>query len=100
MSAKRAAAQPARREAIAARAERVGTRCEVPWCRKPWTEGHEPYTRARSGGRLYGPGSITDVESIRLVCHSHNVELTLEVQWGYALGFLVHSWDDPRRNAR
>ena len=62
--------------------------CEVPWCTLPADDVHEPLTRARGG-------SITDEANARATCRGHNDELTLEPEWGYRLGFLKHSWDDP-----
>ena len=63
------------------------TLCEVPYCNRVADDAHEPLTRARCG-------SITDPENVKAVCRPHHRELTdEEAEWGYDLGFLVHSWD-------
>lgn len=66
--------------------------CQVPWCRRPSTDPHEPLTRARGG-------SILDPANIRYICSEHHREITdTEPAWAYPLGFLVHSWE--ARNIR
>jgi hypothetical protein len=67
------------------------TRCAVPWCPLLAEDVHETLTRARSGG------SITDPDIWAATCRDHNHELTTEPKWGYDLGLLHHSWDNPDR---
>lgn len=86
-SPKRRRANRVRAAVIADLGLERGPGCEVPWCAEPWQDGHEPLTRARGG-------SITDRANTKLVCRTHNEELTREPQWGYDLGFLIHSWEE------
>jgi hypothetical protein len=85
VSKKRAAQIRERRAMLQARYPGI-TLCEVPYCNRVADDAHEPLTRARGG-------SITDPGNVRAICRPHHRELTdEEPEWGYLLGFLVHSW--------
>jgi hypothetical protein len=86
VSAKQAAKIRRRRAVIAGR----GTGrplCSVPWCPDLADDIHEPLTRGR-GGR------IDDRANMAPLCRPcHDVITFTEPAWAYALGLLVHSWD-------
>jgi hypothetical protein len=89
VSEKRKRANAERRRLIAAK---YPTRplCAIPWCIRFADDIHEPLTRARGG-------SITDPANWLPLCRSCHDEVTFtpesELQWAYAAGVLVHSWD-------
>jgi hypothetical protein len=68
-------------------AEEAGI-CPVIGCTNVANSPHEPLTRARGG-------SITDPGNVVMVCWPCNQALTLEPDWGYEQGLLIHSWDKP-----
>jgi hypothetical protein len=61
-------------------------------CSRRADDVHEPLTRAR-GGSVTDPGNATSP------CRPCHDALGKEPSWGYKLGLLRHSWDQPGRHA-
>lgn len=93
VSAKRAAANRVRSAVAKSKANGERPLCVGPGPAHWADDWHEPATRGRMGGRLYGPDSITDPENMQPICRAHHREVTNEEPaWAYDIGLLRHSW--------